>query len=77
MRRKKAKKETSKRSMASVKKEMAKPRMSRSAKIAELKLDTARTPEQPSLQVQANRRRHRLLLLGLANGIKISALKIL
>lgn len=33
---------------ASVKKEMAKPRMARSARIAELKLDTARIPEQPS-----------------------------
>ena len=28
---------------------MAKPRMARSAKIAELKLDTTRTPEQPSV----------------------------
>ena len=34
---------------ASVKKEMAKPRMARCAKIAELKLDTTRTPEQPSV----------------------------
>src|ERR1700675_4783131 len=33
---------------ASVKKEMAKPRMARSARIAELNLDTARIPEQPS-----------------------------
>jgi hypothetical protein len=33
---------------ASVKKEMAKPRMSRSARIAERKLDTARIPEPPS-----------------------------
>jgi hypothetical protein len=33
---------------ASVKKEMAKPRMARSARIAELKLDRARIPEQPS-----------------------------
>ena len=33
---------------ASVKKEMARPRMARSARIAELKLDTARIPEQPS-----------------------------
>src|SRR5579864_6377492 len=33
---------------ASVKKEMAKPRMARSARIAERKLDTARIPEQPS-----------------------------
>jgi hypothetical protein len=33
---------------ASVTKEMAKPRMARSARIAELNLDTVRTPEQPS-----------------------------
>ncbi len=33
---------------ASVKKEMAEPRMARSARIAELKLDAARTPEHPS-----------------------------
>lgn len=33
---------------ASVKKEMAKPRMARSGKIAELNLDMARIPEQPS-----------------------------
>jgi hypothetical protein len=33
---------------ASVRTEMAKPRMARSARIAELNLDTARTPEQPS-----------------------------
>jgi len=33
---------------ASVSKEMAKPRMSKSARIAELKLDTARIPEHPS-----------------------------
>ena len=33
---------------ASVTKEMAKPRMARSAKIAELNLDTSRIPEQPS-----------------------------
>jgi hypothetical protein len=33
---------------ASVRKEMAKPRMARSARIAELNLDTARIPEQPS-----------------------------
>ena len=33
---------------ASVKKEMAKPRMARSARITELKLDTARVPERPS-----------------------------
>ena len=33
---------------ASVRKEMAKPRMARSARIAELKMDTSRIPEQPS-----------------------------
>jgi len=33
---------------ASVTKEMAKPRIARSARIAELKLDTSRIPEQPS-----------------------------
>lgn len=35
-------------SHASVNKEMAKPRMARSARIAELKLDTTRIPEHPS-----------------------------
>ncbi len=33
---------------ASVKKEMAKPRMAKSARIAELNLDTARVPKKPS-----------------------------
>src|SRR3982074_2821532 len=33
---------------ASVKKEMAEPRMARSARIAEMNLDSARIPEQPS-----------------------------
>ena len=45
---KKAKKEPGNATRASVKKEMAKPRMARSARIAELNLDTARIPEQPS-----------------------------
>jgi hypothetical protein len=36
---------------ASVKKEMAKPRMARSARITELNLDTARAREQPSTTV--------------------------
>ena len=45
---KKSKKESGSSTRASVKKEMAKPRMARSAKIAELNLDTARIPEQPS-----------------------------
>ena len=35
--------------LASVTQEMAKPRMARSAKIAELNLDIARIPEQPSV----------------------------
>jgi hypothetical protein len=37
--------------MRSVKKEMAKPRMARSAKIAELNLDTARITDQPSTTI--------------------------
>jgi hypothetical protein len=44
----KIKKKTNNASHASVEKEMAKPRMARSARIAELKLDTRRIPEQPS-----------------------------
>jgi len=39
--------ETEEATRASVKKEMAKPRMARSARIAEQNLDTARIPEQP------------------------------
>jgi uncharacterized protein YfaS (alpha-2-macroglobulin family) len=46
---KKAKKEPGNVIRASVKKEMAKPLMARSARIAELNLDTARIPEQPSV----------------------------
>ena len=48
MLRKKAKKKPGISTGASVKKEMAKPRMSRSGRIAELNLDTARIREQPS-----------------------------
>jgi len=48
---KKAKKELGNATRASVMKEMAKPRIARSARIAELKLDTARIPEQPSATV--------------------------
>lgn len=44
----KSKKEPGNETQASVKKEMMKPRMARSARIAELNLDTGRTPEQPS-----------------------------
>jgi hypothetical protein len=43
---KKSKKQPGNASLATVKKEMAQPRMARSAKIAELKLDTGRVPEQ-------------------------------
>ena len=46
--RKKFKKRSVHATRASVKKEMAKPRMARSARITELNLDTARIPEQPS-----------------------------
>jgi hypothetical protein len=46
---KKIRKKTGNTTLASVSKEMAKPRMTRSAKIAELKLDTTRTSEKPSL----------------------------
>jgi hypothetical protein len=45
------KKESSNATRAGVKKEMAKPRMAKSARIMELNLDTARNPEQPSTTV--------------------------
>jgi hypothetical protein len=45
---KKTKRESSNTTRAGVEKEMAKPRMARSARIAALNLDTARIPEQPS-----------------------------
>jgi hypothetical protein len=45
---KKGKKKLSNATHASVMKEMAKPRMARSARIMELNLNTARIPEQPS-----------------------------
>jgi hypothetical protein len=45
---KKGKKKSDNSTRASVKKEMAKPRMARSATIAERNLDTARIPEQSS-----------------------------
>jgi hypothetical protein len=45
------KKEAREATQASVKTEMAKPRMARSAKIAELNLDTSRISEQPSTTV--------------------------
>jgi hypothetical protein len=45
---KKTKKQSGNATRASVRKEMAKPRMARSARLAELNLDTARIPEHPS-----------------------------
>jgi len=48
VRHKKAKKLPGDATYSSVKKEMAKPRMSKSARIAERNLDSARVPEQPS-----------------------------
>jgi hypothetical protein len=45
---KKAKKEPSNALRASVKKEMAKPRMAKSVRMANLAVDTVRIPEQPS-----------------------------
>ena len=46
---KKIKNERGDATRAAVMKEMGKPRMARSAKIATLNLDTTRTPEQPSV----------------------------
>jgi len=51
MLRKKSKKTTGDGIRASVNKEMAKPRMTRSARIAELNLNSARVPEPPSLSM--------------------------
>jgi hypothetical protein len=48
---KKAKQKHDNPTRASVKKEMAKPRMARSARITELNLDTARIPERPSTTI--------------------------
>jgi hypothetical protein len=48
---KKSKTKSGRATRASVKKEMAKPRMARSARIAELNLDTARTRELPSTTI--------------------------
>jgi hypothetical protein len=48
MLRKGTKKESDTATRASVSNEMAKPRMARSARVAEMNLDTARIPEQPS-----------------------------
>jgi len=51
MRRKKAKKISTKREVVSVKKEMARPRMSKSARVAERKLDATRVPEEASTTI--------------------------
>jgi hypothetical protein len=48
---KKRKKEPGNSTRISVEKEMAEPRMARSARIAELNRDTARIPEQPSVSM--------------------------
>jgi hypothetical protein len=48
MHRKKPNKTADRATQADVRKEMAKPRMARSARITELNLDTARIPERPS-----------------------------
>jgi hypothetical protein len=48
MRRKKTKKELRNSTHASVKKEMAKPRMAKSARTTQLNLDTTRIRKQPS-----------------------------
>ena len=84
MPKKKGKKDYGKAAFASVKKEMAKPRMARSARIAELKLDTERIVEQPSTTmpgkvdkiIPSPRPSHRLVSTGRTTGIEISALKI-
>ncbi len=46
---KNAKNEFNDETFASVKKEMAKPRMAKSARLGKLNLDTARIPEQPTV----------------------------
>jgi hypothetical protein len=48
---KKAKKKTDDATRARVSREMARPRMARSARIAKLKLDHARIPERPSATI--------------------------
>jgi hypothetical protein len=47
----KGEKEPDNSTIAGVRKEMEKPRMARSARIAELNLDTTRIPEQPSVSM--------------------------
>ena len=87
MRHKRAKKQQG--TLTIVNKEMAKPRMARSAKIAELNLDTSRIREHPSttipgtvdkiISISASRacqKKHRFLSIVPTKGIEISALKI-
>ena len=54
MRHKKIKEEPDHTTRVSVEKEMAKPRIARSARIAELNLDTARIADQPSTTMPGN-----------------------
>src|SRR5882724_3475836 len=83
------KKESDNATRASIKKEMAKPRMAKSVRKAELNLATERVPGQARvtlapesstkssrLCVRSNRKRHRLLWPGRTTGIEISVLKI-
>jgi len=83
---KKGKKEPGNVAHASVKKELAKPRSARSARIIELNLDTARILELSSTTMsravdkvisapRPNRKRHKLQLTGPTTGIEISVLK--
>jgi hypothetical protein len=73
---------------ASVQKEMAKPRITKSARIAELNLDTFRIPEQPSTTMlgtvnkiipspfRASPKRHKSLSKVPTTGMETSVLKI-
>jgi hypothetical protein len=51
----KGKKKLSDSTRASVRKEMAKPRITKSARIAERNLDPARIPDQPSITIPRKR----------------------
>jgi hypothetical protein len=85
----KIKKERGNATHASVKKEMAKPRMAKSARIRELNLDTARIPDQPSTTMPgtvdkiipsprpSQPEKAQILSTGPIISIAISALKIL
>jgi len=88
MEHKKTKKEPGNATRARIRKEMAKPRMASSARIAELKLDTTRIPEPPSVTLpgtvdKSSRLPHpsqpdkaQIAVRGPTTEIKISALKI-